>query len=290
VVALERGWRFRLRPTNLSDNKRLGAGHPAKNVKVKLPGERRSLSRSATRALDVLELFGEARRPLRAIEMAKSLGLHPSSMNQLLKTMVESAHLTFEAHFKTHLPSPRLAQFSAWMLASYGADERLRHLLRKLNAASAEIVTLTTPNDLFMQVLDVVGAEATVETTGRGLRVSIFGSTTGAAYLSTLPTTEIERLAKRARICDSDVSAILAHAARVRTAGLADGPSVGGQYWSIATPLPVGVSPAPLILGLAGPVDRIKRNLAQLQQLMRDTVERWRAERSATVHARGGHL
>jgi DNA-binding IclR family transcriptional regulator len=274
----------------LNDDRRIGAGHPAKNVKVKLPGERRSLSRSATRALDVLELFGEVRRPLRAIEMAKALGLHPSSMNQLLKTMVESAHLTFEAHFKTYLPSPRLAQFSTWMLASYGGDERFRSLLRKLNAASAAVVTLTTPNDLFMQVLDVVGAEATVETTGRGLRVSIFGSTTGAAYLSILPRSEIDRLAKRARISDNDVPAILTHAARVRAAGLADGPSVGGQYWSIAAPLPVGLSPAPLILGLAGPVDRIKPNLNALQQLMRDTVERWLEEREATEQVRGAHL
>jgi DNA-binding IclR family transcriptional regulator len=274
----------------LNDNKRTGAGHPAKNVKVKLPGERRSLSRSATRALDVLELFGETRRPLRAVEIARSLGLHPSSMNQLLKTMVESAHLTFEAHFKTYLPSPRLAQFSEWMLSSYGADERFQSLLRELNSASAAIVTLTTPNDLFMQVLDVVGAETTVETTERGLRVSIFGSTTGAAYLSTLPRTEIDRLAKRARISDNDVPAILTHAARVRAVGLADGPSVGGQYWSIAAPLSAGLSPAPLILGLAGPVDRIKQNLAVLQQLMRDTLERWQVECNARPHARGSHL
>ena len=115
---------------NVIDNNRSGAGHPAKNVQVRRPGERRSLSRSATRALDVLELFGEMRRPLRAIEMSKALGLHPSSINQLLKTMVESAHLTFDAHLKTYLPSPRLAQFSAWMLASCGGDEQFRDLLR----------------------------------------------------------------------------------------------------------------------------------------------------------------
>ncbi len=50
-------------------------------VNVRRPGDRRSLSRSATRALDVLELFGETRRPLRAVEMSKALGMHPSSMN-----------------------------------------------------------------------------------------------------------------------------------------------------------------------------------------------------------------
>jgi DNA-binding IclR family transcriptional regulator len=275
--------------TTLNDNKRTGTGHPAKNVKVKRPGERRSLSRSATRALDVLELFGEARRPLRAIEMSKALGLHPSSMNQLLKTMVESAHLTFEAHFKTYLPSPRLAQFSAWMLGSYGGDERFRGLLRKLNEASAEVVTLTTPNDLYMQVLDVVGAEPTTEPTERGLRISIFGSTTGAAYLSTLPRTEIDRLVARARISERDLPPILAYAAGVREAGLAAGPSGRGRFWSVAMPLPAGLSPAPLILGLAGPAERIKQNLVRLQQVMRDTVERWLSESGATDHARANH-
>jgi DNA-binding IclR family transcriptional regulator len=274
---------------NVNDNNRSGAGHPARNVKVKPPGERRSLSRSATRALDVLELFGSAQRPLRAIEISRALALRPSSMNQLLKTMVESAHLTFEAHHKTYLPSPRLAQFSAWMLASYGGNERFRALLRSLNAASAEMVTLTTANDLYMQVLDVVGAEPTAAAAERGLRVSIFGSATGAAYLSMVPRAEIDRLVARARIREEDVPAILAHATSVRKAGLADGPSVRGEYWSVAMPLPAGLSPAPLILGLAGPAERVKQNLTRLQQVMRNTVERWLSMRDFTVHAPKHH-
>ena len=87
---------------------------PSARVRVKRPSERRSLSRSATRALDVLEFFGEARRPLRAVEISRVLGMHPSTTNQLLKTMVDSAHLVFDAHSKTYLPSPRLARFSTW--------------------------------------------------------------------------------------------------------------------------------------------------------------------------------
>jgi DNA-binding IclR family transcriptional regulator len=273
----------------LNDNDSRSAGRASENVKVRRPGERRSLSRSATRALDVLELFGEARRPLRAIEMSKALGLHPSSVNQLLKTMVESAHLTFEAHLKTYLPSPRLAPFSGWMLANYGGDERFRRLLRQLNAASSEVATLTTPNDLYMQVLDVVGAELPAEAAERGLRVSIFGSTTGAAYLSKLPKAEIDRLMARARISEDETSAILAQAAAVRKAGVADGPSGGGRYWSVTLALPTQLSPAPLIVGLAGPAERIKQNLARLQHLMRDTVEHWLSEGDAIDHARGHH-
>ena len=267
------------------NDSRNGTGQSARNVKVRRPGERRSLSRSATRALDVLEQFGEVRRPLRAIELSKALALHPSSMNQLLKTMVDSAHLTFDAHLKTYLPSPRLVQFSAWMRSCYGGNEQFRDLLRSLNEASAEVVTLTTPNDLYMQVLDVVGAQLTDEAAERGLRVSIFGSATGAAYLATLPRTEISRLVARARVRVDEVPSLLAQVAKVRATGLAEGPSVGGQYWSIAMPLPQESSLAPLIVGLAGPIVRMRQNLHRLRQVLRGTVERWLAARGATDRA-----
>jgi DNA-binding IclR family transcriptional regulator len=251
-----------------------GGGDRIRLMRVKRPGDRRSLSRSATRALDVLELFGQMRRPLRAIEISKALALHPSTANQLLKTMVESAHLTFEAGTKTYMPSPRLAHFSAWMFESYGADERLRRLVREVQVATGEIVTLTTPNDLFMQILDFAGSGPVAEITERGLRVSMFGSAIGAAYLSTLPDTEIARLAVRARITASETVDMLARAARIRRDGGADGPSRGG-IWSVATPLPAGGFPAPLVLGLAGPTERVHGNLEELRRLMRAAVDRW---------------
>jgi DNA-binding IclR family transcriptional regulator len=131
-----------------------------------------------------------------------------------------------------------------------------------------------------------VGAELTAEAAERGLRVSIFGSTTGAAYLSTLPRTEVDRLIARARINEDDALVIFAQTAAVRKAGVADGPSGGGRYWSIALSLPAQLSPAPLILGLAGPAERIKQNLANLHHLMRDMVEHCLSEDDATDHAR----
>jgi DNA-binding IclR family transcriptional regulator len=246
-------------------------------VRVKRPGERRSLSRSATRALDVLEHFGQARRPLRAIEIAQALGLHPSTANQLLKTMVESAHLVFDARAKTYLPSHRLAQFSGWMVESYGGDERLRGLVRELNSATGEIVTLTTPNDLFMQVLDQAGTGPTGQPTERGLRVSVFGSAVGAAYLSALTDGEIIRLAKRARLPAAEAADVLASAARIRREGFAEGPSLDGSMWSIATPLAGEGLPAPLVLGLAGPEERVRASHSRLQGAMRLAIARWRS-------------
>ena len=167
-------------------------------IHVRRPSERRSQSRSATRALDVLEYFGEQRRPLRAVEISRVLEMHPSTTNQLLKTMVDSAHLVFDARSKTYLPSPRLAEFSAWIIETYGAGGRLKDLIRDVQAQTGVVVTVTTPNDLFMQIIDL--ATPPDQTSERGLQISLFGSAIGSAYLSMLDDGEVLRLADRARI------------------------------------------------------------------------------------------
>lgn len=240
---------------------------------VKRPSDCRSLSRSATRALDVLELFGQFRRPLRAIEIARALDLHPSTANQLLKTMVGSAHLTFEAVTKSYLPSPRLARFGSWMVENYGADERLRRLVRNLQTMVGETVTLTTPNDTFMQVIELAPPGHGLDGAERGLRVPMFGSATGMAFLSTLSDSEILRLALRARIATAEQPGLFARKLDVRREGAADGPSPDGAVWSVAIALPGTAAPAPLVLGLAGPTERMKPNLAQLKRRMRASIE-----------------
>lgn len=251
-----------------------GGEQPSWPTRVKRPGERRNMSRSATRALDVLEYFGQSRSALRAVDISRRLDLHPSTVNQLLKTMVDSAHLTFEAVSKTYLPSPRLARFGGWVAETYGGDEWLRSLIEHVGEVSGEVVTLTTPNDIYMQVVDL--SEADAEGAERGLRVSMFGSAIGAAYLSTLPDPEVLRLAYRARLPKSENDALIAWISRIRKDGFADGPSAEGSIWSVAAPLPPADSRAPLILGLAGPSERVCSRLAELGALLNSSSQQVR--------------
>ena len=205
---------------------------------------------------------------MRAIEIARTLALHPSTVNQLLKTMVESAHLTFDAGPKTYLPSPRLTRFSTWMVDVYGSDERLRGMIAHVQDHSRELVTLTTPNDGFMQVIDLAGVDSDDEGAERGLRVPMFRSVVGAAYLSTLATAEVRRLADRARIVEAEQAELLLLLKQVRANGHAAGPSANGSMWSIAVPL-AGISfSVPLVLGLAGPIERVRPKVGKLSALM----------------------
>jgi DNA-binding IclR family transcriptional regulator len=239
-------------------------------VRVKRPSERRNLSRSAIRALDVMEYFGQARKPLRAVEISKVLGLRPSTADQLLKTMVDSAHLLFDARTKAYRPSPRLVGVGCWMVETYGADERLRRLVREVHSRTGMVVTLTTPNDLDMQILDL--AKPFGSATERGLRISVFGSVIGSAYLATLQESEIARLAQRARIAPTEMEPLLQAVRDIRRDGYADGPTAGSAMWSIAVPLPSDRLPVPMVLGLAGERDRVQRDRKALQQTLRRAV------------------
>lgn len=100
----------------------------------------------------------------------------------------------------------------------------------------------------------------------------MFGSAIGAANLSTLPDTELLRLATRARIAGGEHTGLLAQAALVRGEGVADGPTPDGAIWSLAAALPDGASPAPLVLGLAGPSKRIEPEIEALRRLMRTSI------------------
>jgi DNA-binding IclR family transcriptional regulator len=245
---------------------------PNSPVKVKLPSERRSLSRSATRALDVMELFGAMRCPLRAVEIGRALSTNPSTTNQLLKTMVDSGHLFFDARAKTYLPSPRLAEFGGWMSDAYGAGGRLRDLVRDVRMRTGMVVTVSTPNDLFMQIVE--SAIPAGQTAERGLRVSVFGSAIGSAYLSMLDRSEVVRLAQRARIPDRDIERIVEETEQIRRDGSADGASMDETIWSLALPLPPCGFSVPLVLGLAGPSDEVRAKLAAFRQVMTEAIGR----------------
>ncbi|HKX78025.1 MAG TPA: helix-turn-helix domain-containing protein [Novosphingobium sp.] len=240
-------------------------------MRTKRPGERRSSSRSATRALDVLELFGSARRPLRAIEVGRALDLNPSTTNQLLKTMVDSAHLVFNARSKTYLPSPRLTSFSGWIIETYGAGGQVQEVVKDVQERTGLVVTVSTPNDLFMQIVDFQcvgdkGAE-------RGLRVPLFDTTIGGAFLSTLEQSEIERLAYRARIAPARLPSVLETLAVIAARGYTDGES-GGDIWSVAVPVPDHGLHVPMVLGLSGSVEAVRDRSEELARIMRDAIHR----------------
>lgn len=106
------------------------------------------------------------------------------------------------------------------------------------------------------------------------MRIGIFGSSIGSAYLSTLAETDLAHLAYRARVPDEAMIAIRTDLAQIRRDGCADGPS-GAGIWSLALPLPHGMGELPLVLGIAGTEDRVRPRLAALARDMHSAIMRW---------------
>lgn len=238
--------------------------------KVKLPSQRRSMSRTATRALDVLELFGQQRRPLRAIEIAGSLGLQGSTTDQLLKTMVDSTHLVFDAARKTYQPSHHLVGFTSWIADTYGTDERVDRLMADLHERSGLSASLSTPNDLFMQIIEITMPAS--RDTERGLKVSMFASAIGSAHLSTLADDDIIRFARRACVAEREIAAIPSLIAQIRDKGFADAPGMKARLWAVAVPLPAGCLPFAAVLAFAGPTEDLLPYRGTLAQMLRDSI------------------
>ena len=102
----------------------------------------------------------------------------------------------------------------------------------------------------------------------------MFGSAIGAAYLSTLPASEVRRLAERARIAAPEHQVLQAMLEAVRIDGFASSQSAEGTIWSIAVPLSVSSIGVPLVLGLAGPAERVAPQASTLAAAMRSAIAR----------------
>ncbi|HKT76550.1 MAG TPA: helix-turn-helix domain-containing protein [Sphingobium sp.] len=239
---------------------------------IKRPGDRRSRSRSASRTLDVLEYFGEVRRPIRAIEIVNMMGMNPSSANQLLKTMVDSAHLLFDAKTKTYIPSPRFARFGTWIVDTYGPSDRFDELVCDIQSQTGLFVTVSTPNDLFMQVIEMRSPSGRMAQ--RGVRVALFNSAVGMAYLSALDAKEFARLAYRARVPDARLPSLIQEMEAIRGAGHALRQSTDDPTWSIAMPVRDGRSDVPTVLGLSGPTEAVRDKAGEVFALMREATIR----------------
>lgn len=247
---------------------------------VQRPGGKRNLSKSATRALDILEYFALVGRPLRAVEIAQALDFHTSSTDQLLKTMVDSAYLIFDSGNKLYYPSPRLVNFGSWLSANYFGEDRICQLLRTVNQASGQIVTLSIRYGTSMQIVDFIEPIALAGTVLKGTRVPITESIIGTAFLSLHTDKEVIRIVEQVsnesgqRVTVSELKALLKRVNDARARGYISGPAVAtAGPWALAVALPRPISGMKMVLGMAGDREEMQSREVQLVQTIRNTIE-----------------
>lgn len=270
-------------PSRLTESQETGRS-VAKDMEQ--PGKKRNLSRSATRALDILEYFAMVGRPLRTVEIAQAFDIGTSSIDQLLKTMVDSAYLQFDSSNKLYCPSPRLVNFGAWLSNNYFGEDRICRLMRSLQEETGEIITLSIRHASFMQIVDVYAPLSRTGAIPKGLRVPIIDSVIGSAFLAVHSDKEVIRIvgqitaSTHRKMSPAELQGLLARLQSVRGRGYAFGPAVAADGpWALAVTLPTPTVGTVIVLGLAGDRNPVTERQAELVELMTRKIDYFLAKK-----------
>lgn len=249
---------------------------------VQQPGGKKNLSKSATRALDILEYFALVGRPLRAIEIAQALDFHTSSTDQLLKTLVESAYLMFDSSNKLYYPSPRLVNFGSWLSTNYFGDNRICRLLQAVHQDTGDVVTLSIRYGASMQIVDFIEPLARAGTIVKGSRVSITESIIGTAFLTLHSDKEVIRIVDQVsvetgqKLSVPELRTLLERVSEARTQGHISVPATAvGTPWALAVALPQPTSGMKMVLGLGGHSQLDHPQEAEQLKIIRHHIELW---------------
>ena len=235
-----------------------------------------SVSQSVGRMVAVFELFERERRPLTSSEMVERLEAPRSSMAALLAAMVALGILSLDRRSTTYLPTARFARLGAWLTDSLVQDPRLPAILKSIQQATAETVTLAAATDQAMEVQAVErGNQAISFIAEAGQRIPFWTSAIGAAYLSTLPAGSVASLYERSRRQGGPMAPLLpladlqAQLALVRRDGYATAfGTVFADAGAIAVPLPTQVSIRRCVVTVAGPAERLRARETQISALL----------------------
>jgi len=235
------------------------------------------LTKSARRVFDILELFRVRQCPLRLKDVVDSLGMPTSSAAALLKTMAQMNYLSFESTSRAYLPTLRLSQLGSWVTAANHEGGPIQEAVRRIGRKVGETILLGTPTDIYVEIVDILRARQPLQYyTIVGTRVLLAHSGLGWPLLSALPDEEIAKIYRRTvrqRKIERGVSSLnrlKSGIAQVRRDGycLSRGMVTRG-VGVIGMMVPTPASHRRLAIGVAGPQERIERNLTKILAAIR---------------------
>lgn len=241
---------------------------------------RRPVVKSASRALEVLELFNEQRRPLKLQEIYELLHYPQSSATHLMKSMVQLGYVNYNRATRSYLPTCRVRGLGTWMSSSMYGQSRYHRLVETLQRRTDETVALSMQNDLFIQYFTIRTPDHEFKMPpNEGNMVLLTESTSGMALLSRMGDRQIDKVCRHINYYESDKGhrvdpdSFARELAWVRHVGYcyrenAPHPSVS----SIAFPLEETMYGIPLALGIGGTCERLARKKSELTRTIREVI------------------
>jgi DNA-binding IclR family transcriptional regulator len=237
-------------------------------AKLRMSGQLHNTAKSAVRALEIVELLTCAGRPLRAFEISQALDISPSSADQLLKTLVDSAYLIFDPHSKYYHLSPRLSKLGAELATAYFRPGAIEQFIDAVHRDLRRAVYLLTCQGSYMQTIDkrLDPASPPFFPDGfdpdPGVRIPLFGSSSGVAWLATqthdVVCAAISRCRRELGRLAKNPSLIFEAVRRVRERGLAVGGLIAHGRCGTAIALPPARNGIVLVLSVSRPLDEVR--------------------------------
>lgn len=247
---------------------------------------RRPVVKSASRALEVLELFNEQRRPLKLQEIYELLGYPQSSATHLMKTLVQLGYINYNRATRVYVPSCRVRGLGTWMTSAMYGQQRYHRLVEALQQRTDETVALSMQNDLFIQyfIIKTPNHEYKAPPTEGNMRL-IPDSTSGMALLSRMSDRQVDKICRNINYYESsagyrvDTAVVMKELAWVRHVGYCyreNAPAAGVS--SIAFSLDETMYGVPLALGVGGTTERLGTNKSEITKAIRATIAEFSAE------------
>ncbi|MDR2992097.1 MAG: helix-turn-helix domain-containing protein [Burkholderiaceae bacterium] len=154
--------------------------------------------KTAKRVFEVLEYFGEVRRPLAVREIAAHCRYPLSSTAVLLKSMATLGYLAYDRASKAYFPTVRTAALGDWVLEALVVNSKILALADALYRQCGETVIVGVQNDVFVHYAHVLpGQRGPHFFTPVGSRRTLCLSGMGWAILCPQPDAAIQQLIVR---------------------------------------------------------------------------------------------
>jgi DNA-binding IclR family transcriptional regulator len=250
-------------------------------ITAKFPVEAKCV-KSASRVLEILEYFDDLQRQSTVMEIADALGYPQSSTSALLRSLVTTGYLNYDAQSRTYITSSRVALLGSWVNSPFFAEGAIISMMKELNEETHDTVVMGMRNGQDVQYIHVIQATSPARlhmTLGTVRPIAASGA--GYAVLATMSDAEVTRIVMRvnAEAAEGEplikTRELLDKIAVVREKGYAftcDMVTRGGGM--IATALPRMAGQPQMIVGIGGISEVMRQRESFLAQALRTQVER----------------
>lgn len=231
--------------------------------------------KSASRVLEILEIFDEPQRSVSVMEVARRLDYPQSSTSELLGCLVAQGYLVRDRQTRTYRPTARVALLGAWVQPSLFRDGTLLPLMDALAEDSGKSVVLASLVGVELKHVHVVGGQLPRRLRG-ATRHHPLHSPLGWALLSKMWRENVRKLVHRLN-AESESEAHVRYADlaerldQVSRQGYACG-AIDKDHAAISVLLPQTMGDEQLALGIIASRETIEEEREALLRNLREAI------------------